>query len=286
MTVRSLLTQGYDTLFYAEIETPLLDAVVLLAHALGTTKERVLSSLPDPVAEVAEARYRGLLDARCAGTPVSYIRGLKEFFDLEFLVDSRVLVPRPDTETIVEKALSIARANPGGIRRVHDACTGSGCIGISLKHEMPLLDVSISDISADALAVAEINGRRILGQGLPAFASDLLDSVPGTFDLVVSNPPYLRDAEVDEMAAVGWPEPQIALRGGVDGLAPAERLIRASPARLARGGWLLIEAAPDQLLRLHALMDGAGFTTIDIEKDLAGRDRVIAGRLDREAVHG
>jgi release factor glutamine methyltransferase len=279
MTARTLLTRGYDTLFYAEVQTPFLDAVVLLAHAMDATKEKLLASLPDEVPPDVESRYRSFLDLRCRGVPVSYIRRVKEFYGLDFYVDERVLVPRPDTEVLVEKVLQCVHADPR-LRRVHDACTGSGCIGIAVKRTAPDLEVSASDISAAALEVAAVNAERLLGGTLPAFHSDLLESVPGSFDLIASNPPYLRDDEVADLRKLGWREPELALAGGRDGTALAERLIRAAPARLSTGGWLVLEAAPLQITKLFALMDQAGFHTIDVEKDLAGCSRVIAGRLD------
>ena len=279
MTARSLLTQGYDTLFYAEVQTPFLDAVVLLAHAMEATKEKLLASLPDELPPEVESRFRSFLDLRCTGVPVSYIRRVKEFYGLDFYVDERVLVPRPDTEVLVEKVLQCIHADPR-LRRVHDVCTGSGCIGIAVKRTEPDLEVSASDISAAALEVAAVNAERLLGGTLPAFHSDLLESVPGSFDLIASNPPYLRDDEVADLRKLGWREPELALAGGRDGTALAERLIRAAPARLTTGGWLVLEAAPLQITKLFALMDQAGFHTIDVEKDLAGSSRVIAGRLD------
>ena len=278
MTVRSLLAQGNDKLFLAEVDTPLLDALVLLAHATGTTKERLLASLPDPVdPEVADA-YLAMVDRRAAGTPVSYIRRRKEFYGLDFYVDERVLVPRPDTEVLVEKVLQVVRSD-SRLRRVHDACTGSGCVGIAVQHTAPGLEVSASDISPPALEVAARNAETLLGRKLPAFRSDMLESVPGSFDVIVSNPPYLRDDEVADMRKLGWPEPEMALRGGSDGTVLAARLIKSAPGRLAPGGWLVLEADPRQFNKLYALMDQAGFHTIDVEKDLRGSDRVIAGRL-------
>ena len=175
MTVRTLLTQGYDTLFFAELESPLLDAVVLLAHALSVTKERLLASMPDEVEPEAEKRFRGFLDMRCSGSPVSYIRRVKEFYGLEFYVDERVLVPRPDTEVLVDKVLRVVKADPR-LRLVHDTCTGSGCIGITLQRTTPELTVSASDISASALDVAAMNAQRILGKEIESYHSDLLDS--------------------------------------------------------------------------------------------------------------
>jgi len=282
MTNRDLLTQGYNTLFYAEVQTPLLDAVVLLGHAAGMTKEKLLAALPEEADPAAAERFQAFVDLRCSGVPVSYIRRVKEFYGLEFYVDERVLVPRPDTEVLVEKVLQVVRAEPG-LRRVLDVCTGSGCIAVSLKHAAPELELSASDISADALEVAALNARRILGSRLPSFASDLLDSVPGSFDLIASNPPYLRDDEMEGLRKLGWREPELALAGGRDGTALAQRLIRDAPSRLSPGGWLMLEAAPQQINKLYAFMDQAGFRTIEVEKDLAGSSRVIAGRLPAAA---
>jgi release factor glutamine methyltransferase len=277
MTVRSLLARGYDTLFFAEVDTPFLDAVLLLAHAMDITKERLLASLPEAVADAVDERFRALLDRRCAGVPVSYIRRAKEFYGLEFYVDERVLVPRPETETLVESALDLLKADPR-LHCVHDACAGSGCVGIALADARPDLAVSASDLSSDAAEVLRLNSERILGRTLPFFISDLLDAVPGPFDLIVSNPPYIRDEEVSAMKRIGWPEPEMALRGGGDGTAVAAKLIRSAPSRLAENGWLALEAAPSQFNKLFALMDQAGFRSLAVEKDLAGRDRVIMGR--------
>jgi len=279
MTVRTLLKQGHSILTYAEVETPLLDAMVLLAHALQISKEKLMASLPDPVAPDAQAAFRALLDRRCAGTPVSYIVRRKEFYGLTFYVDERVLVPRPDTEVLVDKVLQLLRGDPR-LRRVHDACTGSGCIAVALKSNVPRLEVSASDISPDALAVATENARSLVGETLATFPSDLLESAPGPFDVITSNPPYLKDKEVEDMRRLRWPEPSLALAGGTDGTAVAARLIRSAPGRLVPGGWLVLEADPGQMNKLYALMDQAGFHTIDVEQDLGGHRRVIAGRLD------
>ena len=212
MTGRSLLAQGNDKLFLAEVDTPLLDALVLLAHAMGTSKEKLLASLPDDVAPDVVERYLAMVDRRSSGTPVSYIRQLKEFYGLDFYVDERVLVPRPDTEVLVEKVLQVVRRDVR-LRRVHDACTGSGCVGIALQHMAPELEVSASDISLPALEVAALNSEKLLGRKLPAVISDMLEDVPGPFDVIASNPPYLRDDEVADMRKLGWPEPELALRG-------------------------------------------------------------------------
>ncbi|MCX7031863.1 MAG: peptide chain release factor N(5)-glutamine methyltransferase [Spirochaetes bacterium] len=277
-TIRALLAHGRDALVAAEVDTPMLDAAVLLAHAMGSTKERLLASLPDEADEDLARRYDGMLDERRAGRPVSYIRRLKEFWGLEFHVDEAVLVPRPDTETLVDRALFLARAD-AGLVRIHDACTGSGCVAIALAAELAGRVVTASDISDGAERVFELNCARLLGRQLPFFRSDLLAATPGPYDLLTANPPYLTDREADDLAKIGWPEPDLALRGGPDGTAVVGQLIREAVGRIRAGGWICLEAAAPQLNRLAALLDQAGFRAVEIEQDLGGRDRVISGRL-------
>jgi release factor glutamine methyltransferase len=292
LTVRAALEHGKSLLFYGEVETPLLDATVLLSEALGVSKERLLASLPDPLREEPYQRYLGFLDRRLAGYPVSYIRGRKEFYSLEFLVDERVLVPRPETETLVEEALGLLAASRDtprgrGPGRVHDACTGSGCVAIAVKHTRPELEVSASDLSRDALTVARLNARRLLARArgglrshgeLRLYRSNLLARVRGRYELIIANPPYLTDHEVESMQKVGWPEPAAALRGGPDGTELLRRLIHQAPRRLVRAGHLLLEAAPPQMECLRAEMTAAGFRDVTVLPDLAGRGRVIRGQ--------
>jgi release factor glutamine methyltransferase len=162
--------------------------------------------------------------------------------------------------------------------RIHDACTGSGCVAIALATELPGRVVTASDISDEAARVFELNCARLLGRQLPFFRSDLLAGTPGPYDLVTANPPYLSDGEADDLAKVGWPEPDLALRGGSDGTTLAARLIGEAAGRVGTGGWLCLEAAPPQMNRLAALMDAAGFIHVEIARDLGGRERVISGR--------
>jgi release factor glutamine methyltransferase len=277
-TIRALLARGREALVAAAVDTPMLDATVLLAHAMACTKERLLASLPDEADGELESRYDGFIDERRAGRPVSYIRRRKEFWGLEFHVDESVLVPRPDTETLVDRALFLARAD-AGLVRIHDACTGSGCVAIALAVELPGRVVTASDVSDGAERVFELNCARLLGRQLPFFRSDLLGGAPGPFDLLTANPPYLTDREADDLAKAGWPEPGLALRGGPDGTALAARLIREAAGRLRSGGWICIEASAPQFNRLAALLDQAGFRVVEIQQDLGGRDRVISGRL-------
>ena len=277
-TIRELLARGRDTLVAAEVDTPMLDATVLLAHAMGATKEQLIAALPEEADKELAQRYGELIGQRSAGRPVSYIRRMKEFWGLEFHVDEAVLVPRPDTETLVDRALFLARADES-LHRIHDACTGSGCVAIALAAELPGRVVTASDVSAAAERVFELNCARLLGRQLPFFLSDLLAVTPGPYDLVTANPPYLTDRETDDLAKIGWPEPDLALRGGPDGTAVAARLIREAAGRLRPRGWVCLEAAPPQFNRLAALLDSAGFRTVEIQQDLGGRNRVISGRL-------
>ncbi len=152
-------------------------------------------------------------------------------------------------------------------------------MAIALAAELPGRVVTASDVSDGAERVFELNCARLLGRQLPFFRSDLLDEAPGPYDLVTANPPYLTDREADDLAKVGWPEPDLALRGGTDGTAVAARLIRQAAGRIRPGGWICLEAAPGQFDHLAALLDQAGFRLLEIEKDLGGRDRVISGRL-------
>jgi len=254
MTVARALQQGKSLLFYAEVETPLLDATVLLSEALGTSKESLLASLPDPVSEQGWQRYKDFLDMRCSGLPVSYIRRR------------------------MEEALRILEAEPG-LKRVHDACTGSGCVAVAVKHSRPDLEVSASDNDGEALEVAAFNAKCLLAVGsrkpIRLYRSDLLSRVPGRYDLITANPPYLTDGEVDNLKKVGWPEPEAALRGGPDGMDLLTRLIRQAPAKLRSPGHLLLEADPKQMEALGTALTDQGFSDVAVSADLSGRRRVI-----------
>ncbi|WP_455382532.1 peptide chain release factor N(5)-glutamine methyltransferase [Salinispira pacifica] len=304
MTIREALSRASAELTSAGVETPYLDAVLLLCHALGISKESLFRDLREPLGEEPAGSYRELLDRRLSGLPVSYIRGVKEFYGREFLVDPRVLVPRPDTEVLVDAALSIV-ARDAHVQTVHDCCTGSGCVAITLKAEAPRLTVSASDLSADALDVAAENCRRLLGFGAPAAAaargnspapkaadessgapdrsiplcrSDLLNDVACPFDLITANPPYLTSEEYAQMRRSGWPEPAMALDGGTDGLDLVRRLVSTAVDCLNQNGYLCVETADPQSSSVRTIMVNAGFADVETHVDLAGRGRVTVGR--------
>jgi release factor glutamine methyltransferase len=278
MTIQETLRRGVASLQAARIETPLLDASILLAESIGITREKLFTCMPGPLSHFVEESYYSLIDRRLGGVPVAYLTGRKEFWGLDFNVDERVLIPRPDTEILVEKALEVLESDRN-LKTVHDVCTGTGCIAVSIKHERPDLAVSASDISFDALAVFVENCRSILGKNLPCMESDLLESVPDGIDVITANPPYVESAQVTRMMSSGWAEPHLALDGGSDGLDLIRRLIAESTKRLNEGGRLIIEAGHDQADRVAACMEDRGFREVTIARDLAGRNRVTSGRL-------
>ena len=283
MTIRDALRQGCSLLRHAEIETPYLDATVLLSEALGCGKEWLYARMPEALPAVELDRFLGYVELRGRGIPVSYIRQKKEFYGIEFLVDERVMVPRPATELLVDIALELiseafALRSESGAIGLHDCCTGSGCIALTLKVQAPHLRISASDLSEAAGEVFGLNALRILSEVPPFILCDLLDGISGRFDLITANPPYLRRSTVRRMKDRGWPEPALALDGGSDGLDVAGRLVAQAPAHLAEGGRLLLEADPEQMPSLRVQMVGAGFDELRVVSDLAGNSRIITGR--------
>jgi release factor glutamine methyltransferase len=217
---------------------------------------------------------------RLSGLPVSYILKRKEFYGLVFYVDPRVLVPRPDTETLVETALNILHGDPT-VLRIHDACTGTGCISIAMAanlRDRPEFEFSVSDISEEALDVFRINSREILGRTLPNCTSDLLSGAGGPFDMITANPPYLTRAEMEDLKARGWPEPARALDGGGDGLEYILAIVEQAVESLRKNGYLILEGTDNQAERIAAFMEEKGYWDLHTLCDLAGHRRVTLGR--------
>ena len=289
MIIREAITQSAAFLKSAGIETPSLDASLLLAHALNTGREALAAKGTEELSEEALAALRAFLDRRANGECVAYITGKKEFFALEFLVNSHVLVPRPDTETLVEAAIAIINGQKAGFTmaantiHVLDLCTGSGAVAVSLKHEMPQLEVYAADISAEALQIAKTNAQRLLsGAQIHFYHGDLYDALPPSaspFDIIVGNPPYVPADEIKTLSAEVQNEPRLALDGGKDGLEIIRRIIDGAHGNLRRGGTLLLEAAPYQMEKIAGLLENRGFRDIKLYKDMSGQKRVIGGRV-------
>ncbi len=265
VSVADALDSARVALRGAGIDTPELDAEVLLAHALGTDRLRMLVDRQAPVEGDAVTVFRDHVRRRSVlREPVAYITGSKGFRHIELHVDERVLIPRPDTETLVEAAVE---GLPMGARVV-DVGTGSGAIALALKDERPDLDVIASDVSADALAVARANAER-LGLEVEFVEADLLMGLRA--DAVVSNPPYVRD-DATLQPEIARHEPALALFAGPDGLDAYRRL---APAAGAMASWAGFEVGDGQAADVVALLRDAGFAHTETRRDLAGIERVV-----------
>ncbi len=278
-TIREAIAEGTAVLRDSVLpsDTPFLDALVLLSHTLKISKEKLLASYPDAIAGKDLDRYMGLVAKRSENYPVSYITGRKEFYGLPFFVDNNVLIPRPDSETLVESALKILEKSHEN-KSVLDLCTGSGALGISLKHTLPHLNVTCTDISPEALSVCRKNSRAILGYELEIIESNLFDKIDGDFDIIITNPPYLTGRETSEMMETGWPEPPISLDGGTDGLDFIRTIINEAHGFLKEKGSLIIESGIDQTDRIADMLISGHYRNVEIVRDLTGRKRVTMGQ--------
>lgn len=255
-----------------------LDAQLLLAHALGQNRSWVIAHADDALTPTQAEAAEKLIGRRASGEPLAYLVGEREFCGLHLIVTPDVLIPRPDTETLVEWAIDLIRGHSAP--RIADLGTGSGAIALALKHALPQAEVHASDASAAALAVAFANGERL---ALPVLwhLGSWFDALPAAlrFDLVVSNPPYVAPGD-PHLTALAH-EPIGALVPDADdgaGLADIDRIASGAVARLNPGGWLLVEHGSEQGEAVRRVLTGAGFTNVATRCDLAGRERVGAGR--------
>ncbi len=281
-TVRRVL--GWTTQHFEKLglDSPRLTAEVLLAHVLHTSRVRLYTDLERPLEASELAAYRGLITRRAAGEPTSYVTGTREFYGRTFAVDARVLVPRPETELLVEAVL---QAVPRDAEvRVLDLCTGSGCVGITVALERPRARVLATDVSPDAVEVARANATALgSADRFEARIGDLLDPVAGEapFDVIVANPPYVPAGELPTLPAEVRREPRLALDGGPDGLEVVRRITREAPTRLVPGGLLALEIGDGQGPAVHSLLEAAGYGSVRIERDLARHDRLALGTHPR-----
>lgn len=266
-----------------------LDAQLLLLFALGrSSRERawLLAHDTDPILKDVQNNFMALAQRRAIGVPLAYLTGEKEFYGLSFTVDRRVLVPRPETELLIEWALELlaglVKTDSNVPARVLDLGTGSGILAITLKHLLPELNVTATDISSDALTVATLNASDLLpptstvkqlqGRWFEPL-SEKNNAEP--FNLIVSNPPYI--AQGDEHLCALSHEPHCALVSGVDGLDDIRLIVTQAPKYLAHGAWLLLEHGYNQGQAVQELLQTAGFHDVQTRKDLAGLDRATGG---------
>jgi release factor glutamine methyltransferase len=255
------------------------DAETLLLHVLDKERAWLFAHSAEELPTAEEGRFAALIERRCVGEPIQYVTGEQEFYGLPFRVNDDVLIPRPETEHLVEKALELA----GRFQRprIVDVGTGSGAIAVALAHKLPKARITAVDISGAALDVARGNAERNgVARRIEFKESDLLAAVADErFEMVVSNPPYVPVAERDALAVeVREHEPAVALFGGEGGLALYRRLIPAAFAVLAPRGWLAMEIGYGQSKAIARLMSEAGFERVEFVPDLQGIARVVSAR--------
>ena len=277
LTLQMIYKEGAETLEHAGIPDAKLDAWYLLEYVTGISRA---SYFGDPKREVPKEQaesYREVILRRAGHIPLQHITGEQEFMGYSFLVNPDVLIPRQDTETLTEEALKFTE--PG--MKVLDLCTGSGCILISLMKKCHGLTGTGCDISEKALKIARENGRRLQVEA-SWIQSDLFEQISERFDLIVSNPPYIRTGVIEELQEeVRLHDPWIALDGKKDGLYFYRRIIAESTGYIRDNGALMFEIGHDQAEDVVRLMEEAGYTQIRVKKDLAGLDRVVTGRYNK-----
>ena len=279
MTLEEAYRLGSDVLNEAGVPDAGTDAWILLEHVTGVSRTRYYVNPRQVLSKEEEERYLSYIEKRKKRIPVQHLTGVQEFMGLEFIVNEHVLIPRQDTEVLVETIWE--DLEPG--MRVLDMCTGSGCILISLMKRMQTVlgEDGIAgvgaDLSREALQVAEENASK-QKVGAVFVESDLFDKVEGTYDIIVSNPPYIRTSVIKELQEeVKLHDPYAALDGKEDGLFFYREIIKKSKEYLKKGGRLYFEIGYDQGEDVKKLMEEAGFSEVTVKKDLAGLDRVVFG---------
>lgn len=276
-TWTSLELVRWTTGYFARhgVVSPRLDAELLLAHVLGVERLDLYLRFEQPIPEAARAGFRELVRRRAQErVPVAYLTGRREFWSLGFEVTPAVLIPRPETEVLVRAVVDLAP------RRAADVGTGCGAIAAALARALPGCEVVALDASAAALEVARANLLRLgLAERVSLVAGDGPAALPGDFDVIASNPPYVPSGEIDGLAPELRHEPRVALDGGADGLQVISAFLRAAPARLRPAGAIALEVGLGQAPAVGRLLREAGARSTDVRKDLAGVERVVVGRF-------
>jgi release factor glutamine methyltransferase len=284
LSLRLAIAQAARRLAGGGIASARLDAEVLLRHWLGWSQAQLVSRMDAELDERAAGQFLVLVERRLRREPVAYITGTQEFWSLDFQVSPSVLIPRPETECLVETALNLLAERSNEPLRIADLGTGSGAIAISLAAELPRACVTAVDISPAALELAGSNAlRHRVAERIKPIHADLFAGFEAAerFDFIVANPPYVRSGEIDELAAeVSRWEPRLALDGGSDGLEFYRRIATTAWRWLAPGGALALEIGADQGSAVRRIFEStAGYDDVAVRRDYAGRDRVITMRL-------
>lgn len=296
MTLREACAWGQEQLAAKGVEDAALDAWYLLEYVTGINRAAYYAEQGRKMTEEQEENYFSLIRKRAGHIPLQHLTGVQEFMGLEFRVNEHVLIPRQDTETLVEHALEYLEKksipSPEGSFRILDMCTGSGCILLSVlryaekyikknKHctEPVRIEGTGADVSEEALQVARQNAD-VLYPEAKLVRSDLFANISGTYSMILSNPPYIRTEEISRLQdEVRFHDPVFALDGREDGLYFYRRIVKEAQPHLERGGVLIFEIGYDQAQDVSELLRKAGYTEITVKKDLAGLDRVVSGVL-------
>jgi release factor glutamine methyltransferase len=288
VTILELLNWSTTYLREHDIENPRLNAELLLASSLNLSREGLYTRLHDPLRQEGKENLEQLIQRRISGEPLQYILGHQEFWSITFKVDPRVLIPRPETELLVEQSLSVLSENfPRSTLFVLEIGTGSGAIAISLAKELRDLFILATDISSEALLLAKENAKsagvlnRIQFVNGDLFSPIRLMQENEPFDLILSNPPYIHRSEIQNLASeIKDHEPTVALDGGKDGMEYYRRIVSQGPFYLRKEGWLLLEVGEGQGKRVSAMIEEEGsFNRPERIKDLSGIERVVKAQI-------
>lgn len=277
ITYRQLLQEGTGILQEAGIQEAEIDSWLLLEYVTGMDRSFYFLKSEKEAEEEEKAVYRKLIRQRAGHIPLQYLTGVQEFMGLPFWVNQDVLVPRQDTECLVETALAYVKG-----KKVLDLCTGSGCIAVSVAVFGQVKECHAVDLSEKALETARKNAKRHHAE-ITFIKSDLFEDVAGVYDVILSNPPYIPDKVIGGLSEeVRKYEPYMALNGGSDGLSFYRKITKESKEHLSEGGMLFYEIGCEQAEDVREIMQAEGFCDILCKKDYAGNDRVIYGLLERK----
>jgi len=281
-TIQKALNWGFDFLSRTFLETPEMDAKTLLAELLKVSPAQLFLKLQEPLSHERLRTYQGRVKRRSQFEPVAYIVGKKNFMGIDFKVDRRVLIPRPETELLVESAAQTIQKTGFKMPNILEVGTGSGCVAASLAKQFPMSTVTTIDISKDALDVARKNAVQAgVDDQIQFIQNDLFDGFSHEFgdhfDIIISNPPYVPTAEWGSLNPDLFYEPRQALVGGSDGLFFIDRIIHQGFPFIKKNGFLFLEMGIGQSDRVRKIMTDQGFTDISVRKDYSGIDRIISG---------
>ena len=284
MNVKEALEYGIKQLKENSIKEPNLKARLVLSCLLEKNKEYLMVHDKEELSKSIETKYFEGIKKLCDNIPLQYITNKQEFIGIEFYVDDNVLIPQPDTEILVEEVISICKKNINNELKILDLCTGSGAIGIALAKNLEKYNITLSDISLDALNVAEHNCKQIIDNQeingsinqIQIIQSDLFQNIEEKFDIIVSNPPYIKTEIIETLDKEVQKEPKLALDGGKDGLDTYRRIINEAYKYLNPNGYLCLEIGYDQKEEVISIIKCSNqYENIYSKKDLAGNDRII-----------